>query len=107
MENTMSKKSNKYYADEIVNQIGGDIMYHLESACTEGVDIGICTECEAITDRIEQDCRDGYCSECGNGTVQSLTVLAGHLGYWTRGPASHISTMTAPPGMGVPLYINS
>jgi len=63
---------------ETLAQIEGlDVDTMLERATFDSVTPGICINdfCE-YTCEVEPDCRNGWCEECGEGSVQSCLVLA-------------------------------
>ena len=53
----------------------------MENAVYDGVSAAICTnpDCEAISEDMEPDQREGHCEECHQQTVQSILVLKGMI----------------------------
>lgn len=62
--------------DDLIEYEGLEGVEELMEMCYDSVNPGICMnpECAYTTD-VEPDCSDGYCEECGTGTVMSGTML--------------------------------
>lgn len=52
-----------------------DLDQLLEVSLFDAIAPGICIKC-GYTTEVEPDCSNGYCEECGTGTVKSALVLA-------------------------------
>lgn len=74
MNNAQAKKE----AIRKITDEYGDLQELLEKATFDSIDVGCCTSCFQIAEyACEPDLEDGYCDECEQQTVQSLSILSG------------------------------
>lgn len=68
--------------EQLAEIVGMDAMAMCQEGVFDGVAEGICMneDCD-YTSRVEPDCRDGHCEECGTKTVVACTELMFSTGF--------------------------
>lgn len=71
--------SNAQKLKQLATDMGyDDALEMLEDYAHDSVCPGICTETGCSTvEEVEPDCREGWCSRCNKGSIQSGLVLMG------------------------------
>lgn len=71
------KHTNSHLISLVEASYGQDTEEILEQMLYDGIDCGVCDNCEDVIDYIEPDNDKGYCDCCGEASVISLSMLLG------------------------------